>query len=137
MLKICLQERFLAEKENRHEKNHSGIINGIYVRQPFRLRRKEETASPEDAIAPYIEEYVKLICRQKERIYDEKYDSLYIGDILKNSDGNYDVTGVFGTVNEDGETKDYAFFITATYYSDGSVKLREDTCSEINAKYLP
>lgn len=103
----------------------------------FGCSRKEETASPEDAIAPYIEEYVKLICRQKERIYGEKYDSLYIGDIMKNSDGNYDVTGVFGTVNEDGETKDYAFSITATYYSDGSVQLREDTYSEVNAKYLP
>lgn len=97
---------------------------------------KKEEVSPADAIAPYVERFVKQECRFKEERHGEAFDGLYIGDIIKNEDGDYSVTGVFGTVDEDGEKRSYAFTITARYYADGQVYLHEDTYAEVNTKYL-
>lgn len=99
-------------------------------------KNAKEEVSPEDAIAPHVERFVKSKCRLNEDIYDETYDSLYIGDILKNPDGDYDVNGVYSTVDKDGEKRSYAFTMTARYYSDGTVRIDENSFAKANTDYL-
>lgn len=100
-------------------------------------REKKETVSPEDAIAPKVELFIKIESRMKERLYGEVYHSMTISDIVNGEDtGVYDVKGVYTTVNEDGEYKYYAFMLSATYYQDGNVVVHEESYSEIDADKL-
>lgn len=101
-------------------------------------REKKETVSPEDAIAPKVEQFIKSEIRfWKEQLYGEVYHSMTISDIVNGEEtGVYDVKGVYTTVNEDGEYKYYAFMLSATYYQDGNVVLHEKSYSEIDSDKL-
>lgn len=99
--------------------------------------KKAETVSPEDAIAPEVERYVKLECHLKERLYGEIYRSMTISDIVnREGTGIYDVKGVYTTIDEDGVDRYYAFTLNATYYSDGNVIIDENSYADIDAKWL-